>query len=272
MSKNYYFNFIKKIIVFLITIALFTPLILFFIKFNIDDLDSIDRFGLFGSYLSGATSLLLMILTAISIYVLYKTFTLTKKYNEKQIEFSNTQIKISNFTLLVDLLSERIGLTKIKYEESDDNLGLTDYFISLISLSKENHAYMKDKDDSRYAISNYSKLLSLFLENNEVVLSDEFILKMMLASKNSNYFKYIVNEFSPIIKIIIDIIMSNNTNKELKDIFLIMLKNKVHNDIILWGVIYSSSDIEKICSYLGTIFTIPKAIGLELKRYMESDD
>ncbi|WP_155275767.1 hypothetical protein [Morganella morganii] len=255
----------------IITISL-TPFILFFIKFNINDLDSIDRFGLFGSYLSGTTSFLLIILTLFSIYILYKTLILTREYNEKQIGFSNTQIKISNFTLLVDLLSERITLTKEKYNESDNTLGLTDYFTSLIASSKENHAYMKDKDESKYAISNYSKSLSLFLENNEIILSDEFILKMMHASKNSNYFRYIANEFSPIIKIIIDIIMSKDTTQDLKDIFLIMLKNKIHNDIILWGVIYSSSDIETIYSYVDTIFTIPNTIGLELKRYMKSDD
>ncbi|HCT9047256.1 TPA: hypothetical protein OUB92_003295, partial [Morganella morganii] len=182
MNKNNDFNFIKNNIsniVFWIIFASLTPLILFFIKFNFDDLNSIDRFGLFGSYLSGTTSFLLMILTAISIYVLYKTFTLTRKYNEKQIEFNNNQIKISNFTLLTDLLSEKIKKTKKEYLEDNDNLGLTDTFTSLIYHSKENHNYMKNKDKNKYMINNYNELLSFFLEKNKITISDEFILNMM---------------------------------------------------------------------------------------------
>ncbi|ENL8515636.1 hypothetical protein AB6H97_002672 [Providencia rettgeri] len=244
----------KSAIIFWLVLVLLFPIIIFFIKFDATQLSTINDFGLFGSYLSGFASVLTVVMTSVSVFVLYYTLRITMRYNEKNIESIHSQNKVSNIQLLIDLALDKIKNNKLEYGIKEDDLQLTNNFINdLYWTSKEHLNYLNDN----VIHSGYIKSLGIFLYENKIMINNEFIIKMLYISRKGHMNSYYIKDLPKIIHKIISMINDVQNSPDLKDVLLILLQSKINNDVIFWSLIFSDLDINEITKSIETACTPP---------------
>ncbi|MEX9884205.1 hypothetical protein AB7X05_21825 [Providencia rettgeri] len=228
------------------------------------------NWGSFGSYISGVTGLITTIMTSISVFVLYYTLKITSKYNQKQIENNHSQTKIEHIDLLVNLTVNEVEKTSNSYGLNKSNLDLVDSFISELNLTMSMHAEAKKYSDDRIVL-NYNKGLGLYMEKNGKNQTDEFIINAIKSSQKHSMNRMYIANVSPIVCKIVDMINDEHEESDLKYILTLLLKNKIHNDVILFSLIYCSSNTECIINNMQEVCKIPSRIKSSLQKSSFND-
>lgn len=223
------------------------------------------NWGSFGSFISGITGLITTIMTSISVFVLYYTLKITSDYNQKQIENNHSQTKIENINLLVNLTASEVEKASNSYALTKNNLDLVGSFLSELELTVSMHAEAKKYSDD-HVVHNYNKNLGLYLEQNKKDQTDEFILNVIKSSQKDSMNNIFISNIAPIVCKIVDMINDEHEKSDLKYILILLLKNKIHNDVILFSLIYGSSDIECIINNMKEVCKIPSMIKMSLQR------
>lgn len=249
----------KSTISFWIVLLLLLPFILFFIFFNFNDLNTVSNLGQFGSFLSGSTSYLISAMTFISIIILYRTLLVTKKYNEKQIEINNNQIKIANTSLLINLALDSINETKNKFSiPYTDSEWPTNKFENEIHSSYENYyEYIKNNVTS----SSFNRELGFLFHEKKILSSEYDPIEIIYNVVGKSGFRFYIEKYAPIIYRIIQTIDNENNSNELRYILHLLLKNKISNDFIFWSIIYESSSLDESKYYLSNFCHYPNSIS-----------
>lgn len=248
----------------IVFVFIITPFIIYFLTFHEFGISKNNaNWGSFGSYVSGVTGFITTIITSISVFVLYYTLRITSKYNENQIENNHSQTKISHINLLMELLLTAIKKNSKALISSSDNLDLTTTFLSELNFTMELMKEGKEIDDGSIDL-NYNKKIALFLNENKLLTTDEFIINMILFTKEESLNRINLNGVTPVINMIFKIINDENNSSELKSILILMLKSKVHNDIIFWSLIFSSSSVPNMVKNMEGLCTIPYMIKAKL--------
>ncbi len=276
-------NFInnnKSAIVFWIVMLLTLPFIIFFMVFNISDLTTVNNIGLFGSYLSGMAGFITIIMTSISVIILYYTLRITIENNNSQIKYSSEQHTISNINLLIDLYNEN----SIKYSSTISN-----YTQGILSPKPDfnfNKIYRKeiDKIINHYGTCNYDekitetyqpKLAEFLIKNkshinntlfkNNSIEGINFTLDLIDNTKLSPFLTNPLSMTSATITEISRIIKNNNNSPDFKKILILVVNSKIDNDSIFWSIAYSDTTKADKAYNINMLCKIPR----ELSSYVE---
>lgn len=284
-------NFINKnksAIVFWIVILLTLPFIIFFMVFSISDLTTVSNMGLFGSYLSGMTGFITIIMTSISVIILYYTLRITIKNNNSQIKYSSEQQTISNINLLISLYANNAkkysdlihdytsGLLKPEPDFNFNQLYGEEIIYSIDYYKQSNPEEFLVKNPREYQLKlakfllknrSYIKTLDLKNNANDKINYINYILDIIENTKIKPYLIKYLDITSDTIVEIARIIKNNNNSLDFKKTLILILNSQIDNDSIFWSIVHSDTARADKVYNIDMLCDVPRSLSTALDLY-----